>query len=143
MPSILLVEYSLSSRSENLYADDMTTSTENAKGVTTVVLPLRHEPKIQLGLGLSAETLARLDRLRACTGLTRGEVIEAALTGQGIFALECVCRENGTLERFQRLAGLAGMTWREYARDYAARWSRKTYPPAVGELEKMLAGAQA
>jgi hypothetical protein len=121
----------------------MMTSTENVKGVTTVALPLRHEPKVQLGLGLSADTMARLDRLRACTGLTRGDVIEAALTGQGIRALERSCEEAGYLDRFQRLAVDAGMTWQEYARDYAARWSRKTYPPALGELEKMLADAQA
>lgn len=128
----------------------MTTSTENVKSEMSSSstqgassLPIRHEPKIQLGLGLSAETLARLDRLRACTGSTRGEVIEAALTGQGIFALERACRENGSIGRFASLAERAGMTWREYAKDYAARWSRKTYPPTVDELEKMLAGAQA
>lgn len=125
-----------------MYADDMTTSAEHAGDTTTVVLPLRHEPKIQLGLGLPAETLARLDRLRACTGLTRGEVIETALTGQGIAALERACEENGLLSRFGALADGAGMTWQEYARDYASRWSRKTYPPAVAELEQMLAEAQ-
>jgi len=106
-------------------------------------LPPRHEPKVQLGLGLSAETLARLDRLRACTGLTRGDVIEAALTGRGIQAIEFSCNLDGSMGRFQALADGAGMTWQEYARDYAARWSRKTYPPAVGELEKMLKDAQA
>jgi hypothetical protein len=121
----------------------MMTSSENEDRGASSPLPLRHQPKIQLGLGLSAETLARLDRLRACTGLTRGEVIEAALTGQGIAALEHSCEEAGYLDRFQRLADDIGMTWQEYARDYASRWSRKTYPPAVTELEKMLADAQA
>ena len=37
---------------------------------------------VQLGLGLPAGILARLDRLRACLGVPRGRVVELALTGQ-------------------------------------------------------------
>jgi len=94
----------------------------------------RQPRKVQLGLGLPPETLARTDRLRACTGLTRGQVIERALVGGGLHALERGLQ--GQLVRFDALAERAGMSWQEYARDYATRYSSKTYPPTVETLEQ-------
>lgn len=89
---------------------------------------------IQLGIGLDEELLARLDRLRACLGVSRSKVAELALH-QSIARLER--REEEGLRRFEVIARNAGMNWMEYAQDYAERYSRKTYPPTLEELEKL------
>lgn len=94
----------------------------------------REPRKVQLGLGLPPETLARTDRLRACTGLTRGQVIEMALVGGGLSLLEL--NQASNVARFDALAARAGMSWQDYAREYAAQYSTKTYPPTVGMLEE-------
>lgn len=97
---------------------------------------LKREPrKVQLGLGLPPRTLARLDRLRACTGLTRGDVVDAALNAGGLLELETAHRQ--LLARFGKLADRAGQNWVDYAHDYARTWASKTYPPTVDELEAM------
>ena len=97
---------------------------------------LKREPrKVQLGLGLPPRTLARLDRLRACTGLTRGDVVEAALSGYGLDELESVHHE--LLVRFGALAKRAGQNWETYAHEYARTWASKTYPPTVEVLETL------
>ena len=97
---------------------------------------LAREPrKVQLGLGLPPRTLARLDRLRACTGLTRGDVVDAALNAGGLLELEEA--HAALIHRFGKLATLAGKDWETYAHDYARLWASKTYPPTVEALEKL------
>lgn len=95
---------------------------------------------VQLGLGLPAGILARLDRLRACLGVPRGRVVELALTGQGLDGLEA--DHLADVRRFDTLAERAGMSWEDYAKDYAERYSRRTYPPTVEELEKAARASQ-
>lgn len=90
--------------------------------------------KVQLGLGLPPTTLARLDRLRACTGLTRGDVVDAALCAGGLAEIEAA--HDHLIKRFNALAKQAGQGWEEYAHEYAKTWASKTYPPTVGALEK-------
>lgn len=97
---------------------------------------LKREPrKVQLGLGLPPRTLARLDRLRACTGLTRGDVVDAALNAGGLAELEMA--HTGLIDRFGVLAKRAGQDWEQYAHEYARTWASKTYPPTVEALERM------
>jgi hypothetical protein len=95
----------------------------------------RSPRKVQLGLGLPPRTLARLDRLRACTGLTRGDVVDAALNAGGLVEIEEAHAE--LIERFAALAERAGQGWEDYAHDYARKWSSKTYPPTVSALEEL------
>jgi len=90
--------------------------------------------KVQLGLGLPPYTLARLDRLRACTGLTRGDVVDAALNAGGLAELELT--HVALIKRFNMLAQRAGQDWETYAHEYAKAWASKTYPPTVEALEK-------
>lgn len=81
---------------------------------------------------LDAATLARLDRIRACKGESRSQVIEEGLK-RGLNAVE---RDNeGMVRRFDALAGRAHMGWQEYASVYAEEFSRHTYPPSVEDLE--------
>lgn len=91
--------------------------------------------KVQLGLGLPPHTLARLDRLRACTGLTRGDVVDAALNAGGLAELENT--HASLIRRFNALAARAGQDWETYAHEYAKAWASKTYPPTVEALEEV------
>lgn len=91
---------------------------------------------VQSGIGLSEETMARVDRLRACYGKSRSWVIEQVLTnGEGLAATESLKRAE--IKRFNALAAKDGVSWQEYAQWYAAQYSRMTYPPTVDELERL------
>lgn len=105
----------------------------------TPPVAVRPEPLVQLGMGLPAVTVARLDRLRAATGFTRGHVAEMALTTGGLAYLEA--QYSTGVQRFNVLAENARMTWDAYARVYADNFAHKRYPPTVAELEQMQATA--
>lgn len=93
-------------------------------------------PKRQTGVGLSAETMQRIDRLRAVFGASRTRVIEDLIIGQ----LETAEKQHAAeIARFNRLAHAAETdngTWQEYADWYAAAFSSKTFPPDIAELER-------
>jgi hypothetical protein len=89
----------------------------------------------QFGLGLSPDVMARLERMRAVLGEPRSRVVERALAGQGLMALEDEHPEG--CHRFVQLAYRAGLTWQEYAGRYATRFANRTYPPNIDELEML------
>lgn len=94
----------------------------------------------QTGLNVAARTMARCDRLRACTGegslgRSRNKVIEDALLSGGLDGLETIYAAR--VRRFNALARRAGQGWEEYAAAYAETYSRQTYPPSVDELERL------
>lgn len=94
-----------------------------------------HEPTAieQTGAGLPEETMRRLDRLRACTGESRGKVMNHALTHPG--GLDGLEAEYAVeIEAFGKLAKSARRTWQEYARWYAETFSHRTRPPRVSEI---------
>lgn len=88
--------------------------------------------KHQFTLVVDAETLARMDRLRTCLGVSRSRVAELALTGQGIERMEVEQQE--LIKKFNRLADGQGKTWQEYAAWYAEKFARLTYPPNLDAL---------
>jgi len=93
--------------------------------------PLRME---QTGIGLTEDTMRRVDRLRACFGKSRAWVVERALTDSGgLDGLEDTCAEE--IAQFAKLAARQGMTWQEYARWYAETFHRKTNPPTLDNIE--------
>lgn len=101
---------------------------------------------VQTGLNVAARTMARCDRLRACTGegslgRSRNKVIEDALLSGGLDALELAY--GARIRRFNALARRAGQGWEEYATAYAETYSRQTYPPSVDELERLEKAEQA
>lgn len=88
---------------------------------------------VNCGVGVDRDTLARLDRLRACLGESRAKIINRALIGQGIAGLEREYRSE--IVRFHALANLHGLTWQAYAQNYAQVNARQTYPPTLDQLE--------
>jgi hypothetical protein len=93
---------------------------------------------MQTGIGLAASTMARLDRLRACTGdgalgRSRSKVVEDALLSGGLDGLETVYAAR--VRRFNALARRAGQSPEEYALNYGETYSTRTYPPSVDALE--------
>lgn len=91
---------------------------------------------VQTGIGLEIETLARCDRLRAVFGRSRSWVIERALTGGGLTALED--QKMREIDHFNAMAwDLGGAGWQEYARRYVEAFGAKTYPPTVAILAAM------
>lgn len=91
---------------------------------------------VQTGIGIDRDTMARCDRLRACFGRSRSYVIEQALAGRGLDALEYEMRAE--VQLFNALAQDAGCAdWREYARRYVDTFGAKTYPPNVKDLAEM------
>lgn len=92
------------------------------------------KPLTYMGIGLDVHVTARVDRLRACTGKSRSDVIGQALAGGGLAALERKYPQE--IARFLALAQRAGQGWEEYAHAYAEKHARRTYPPTVADLEK-------
>lgn len=88
--------------------------------------------KVTTSVLLTPALLARLDRLRACDGVARAQVLEEACL-LGLPAMEA--QRQDRVRRFELLARRAGMGWEDYARAYAAEYSARTYPPAIEELE--------
>lgn len=92
---------------------------------------------VNLGLGVEVSLLARLDRLRACLGISRATVAEMAM----VHSLNKLERKHADkIERFDALAQRAGMSWLDYAAWYANEYKNKTYPPGVERLEAMEQG---
>jgi hypothetical protein len=92
---------------------------------------------IQTGIGLPVETLARLDRLRACFGRSRSHVVEYCLANDGLSGVEDDLRTD--IEAYNAIAQALGITWQQLTERYVEEFGAKTYPPTVAALREMWA----
>lgn len=90
---------------------------------------------VQTGIGLPVETLARLDRLRACFGRSRSFVVDYALLNGGLAGVEQDLATD--LAAYDDIAAALGITWQELATRYVDAFGAKTYPPTVADLRAM------
>lgn len=110
-----------------------------ANKVTEVKTTERFGPMTGIGLMIDPVLLARLDRLRACAGESRGKIID------GILRAGLGRAEKGyglSTGRFATLAEAAGVDWQTYAQAYAIAFARQTYPPTVALLADERTGAE-
>ena len=96
-------------------------------------------PMTHCNLMMKRSLLARLDRLRACTGESRSRVVESVLAETTLDAAEKVYA--GHIREFGRLAETAGTDWITYTQAYATAFARQTYPPTVFTLSNRVKGA--
>lgn len=96
-------------------------------------------PMTHCNLMMNRALLARLDRLRACTGESRSRVVEMVLTETTLDVAEKVYGPH--IREFGRLAEAAGVDWIVYAQAYATAFARQTYPPTVTVLGNRIKGA--
>jgi len=96
---------------------------------------------IQTGIGLPVETLARLDRLRACLGRSRSFVVDYALLNGGLITVETDLETD--IAAYNAIAEALGITWQELAERYVEAFGAKTYPPTVSKLREMWVPAAA
>lgn len=87
---------------------------------------------VQTGIGLPVETLARLDRLRACIGRSRSFVVDYVLSNGGLEAVEEDLATD--IAAYEDLAGRLGVGWQQLAERYVEEFGAKTYPPTVAML---------
>lgn len=93
------------------------------------------KPLTYMGIGLDVHVAARVDRLRACAGKSRSELIGQIVKGDETLAgLER--RYVHEIGRFGALAQRAGQGWEDYVRHYAEKYAKLTYPPSVADLEE-------
>lgn len=90
------------------------------------------EPIPYTSVGLSRDTLDRVNRLKIAMGRSRSHVIETALSGGGLAGVEAELGEG--IRMIGRLASLRGQTWRQLVTQYETKFSGKTYPPTVEQL---------
>lgn len=100
----------------------------------------------QFTVGVDRRTMARIERIRACTGMSRNKVInEALMDGMGgLDALETEYMEP--IKQFSRLAVVPGIapggavfgTWEDLALWYGKEFAGFTYPPSVDVLWEMI-----
>lgn len=83
-------------------------------------------------VGVSRETLDRIDRLRLIQGRSRSRVIEEALLHGGLSAQEGKVR--AAMRTVDALAAVRHQSWQELVRAYAAEYAGKTYPPTVEQI---------
>lgn len=103
-------------------------------------MPAGAGPMTHCNLMMPRPLLARLDRLRACTGESRSRVVEAVLTRTTLDRAEKEYAAH--IEDFGRLAAAAGVDWIAYAQAYATAFARQTYPPTVFTIGQRVKGAE-
>lgn len=96
-------------------------------------------PMTHCNLMMAPVLLARLDRLRACTGESRSRVVEMVLTQTTLDVAEKQYAAH--VREFGRLAAAAGVDWVTYAQAYATTFARQTYPPTVLTIKDKAKGA--